>query len=553
MDSTNSPEGTTTGLAQNSVLVVILLLSLALNLVGITWGLPNEDIFVSYEADELVFLNALRNMDPARLDLNPDNLRIGSGVPYMLAVGIVLAAALGQVTITGSSEYYLANIEQWARMYLIGRLISVVAVTLSAWVMYLILRELLRERPGWVPLAGAFLTATMPGMVQYAHFLSYSAPVVLWVGLSFYLLLRLMQNGRTRFYVLSGLVIGSGIAVRYTAALLVPFLLLAHVFRFGHWRGAFRRGGLRQLLGGYLCIPAAFVAFMPYALLDWRSFISQMVWGLRYATPLHIAWSTRLTNLWTGFLPAGLGWGLYLLSIMSLLWLGITQRHHRDRLLILLWLLPSLLVANLAAVPTVGRLLPILYVLVVPATLFLAATWCWAAAQSAMWPRWIAVGIGMVVGLITLGKGIQHDTFFLTDTVRADASDWIQANILAGETIGYVHGGPFWASPDLLNQDYYHPELTGELYRHVTAEDDWEELVSNPPPYIVTNQRQYRKTKPEHRAILAQYELATEFMPVVPLDRVTVLYGQHASEIRIFRWVGAQGSGQTIEEMCAGW
>ena len=165
----------------------------------------------------------------------------------------------------------------------------------------------------------------------------------------------------------------------------------------------------------------------------------------------------------------------------------------------------------------------------------------------------MVAGIGVVVGLVTLGKGIQHDAFFLTDTVRADASAWIRANVPPGETIGTIHTAPFWASPDILNQDYYHPELTGALYRHVTAEDNWAEMGSSPPPYIVTNQRDYRKTTPEHRAILAQYERVAEFMPVVSLDRVIVLYGQHVSEIRIFRWVGPQGSGQTVEEMCAGW
>ncbi|MFH2024285.1 MAG: hypothetical protein ABIK30_00470 [bacterium] len=77
-------------------------------------------------------------------------------------------------------------------------------------------------------------------------------------------------------------------------------------------------------------------------------------------------------------------------------------------------------------------------------------------------------------------------------------------------------------------------------------------MISNPPPYIVTNQRQYRKALPEYRTVLAQYELVAEFMPKVSLGWAA-LSGQYASEIRIFRWVGPQGSGQTIEEMCAGW
>ncbi|MFH2024286.1 MAG: hypothetical protein ABIK30_00475 [bacterium] len=124
--------------------------------------------------------------------------------------------------------------------------------------------------------------------------------------------------------------------------------------------------------------------------------------------------------------------------MIGLLWLGIAQYRYRDRdrLLILLWLLSALLVINLADTPKPGQILPILYILVVPTTLFLAAMWHWAAAKSVQWLSWVVIGIGVVVGLITLGKGIQHDVFFLTDTVRADASDWIRANIPAGETIG---------------------------------------------------------------------------------------------------------------------
>jgi hypothetical protein len=78
-------------------------------------------------------------------------------------------------------------------------------------------------------------------------------------------------------------------------------------------------------------------------------------------------------------------------------------------------------------------------------------------------------------------------------------------------------------------------------------------MAADPPPYIVTNQRQYRAAKPEHRSILAQYELVAEFMPIISLDRILVLRGQHVAEIRIFRWVGPQVSRQTIEEVVAGW
>jgi hypothetical protein len=209
---------------ERSILVAILLLSLILNLTGITWGLPNTDHFVSYEADELAFLTALRNMDPARLDLNPDNFRIGGGEPLLLAIGIAIAAVLGQVEISGSSEYYFTHIDQWARIYLVGRLLSVICATLSVGMIYLILRELLGKSKLAAPgaLLGAFLVAVMPGMVQCAHFLSYNAPGVFWTSLAFYFMLRAMRNGHTRFYVLGGLAIGTGVAVRHTVALAVP-------------------------------------------------------------------------------------------------------------------------------------------------------------------------------------------------------------------------------------------------------------------------------------------------------------------------------------------
>ena len=76
------------------------------------------------------------------------------------------------------------------------------------------------------------------------------------------------------------------------------------------------------------------------------------------------------------------------------------------------------------------------------------------------------------------------DVYFLQDTVRSEASAWIQAHIRRGATVGTIHE-PWYFTPDILGLDYFHPEATGGLYRYQVYRYNDDRLRDSPADWIV--------------------------------------------------------------------
>lgn len=94
----------------------------------------------------------------------------------------------------------------------------------------------------------------------------------------------------------------------------------------------------------------------------------------------------------------------------------------------------------------------------------------------------------MAIGAVALGTALVPaaavDVYFAHDTVRSDASAWIQTNVPAGAVVGTIWE-PWYFTPDIVGLDYTHPEATGGLYRYEVYEYDAERLRDAPAAWIV--------------------------------------------------------------------
>ena len=88
-------------------IILIILLGLLLRLPGINWGLPNEDHPNGYHPDEPGILYAISNMDPAKLDFNPNWFVYPTFYIYLVALSLGVSALIGVVSLSPELSFYL--------------------------------------------------------------------------------------------------------------------------------------------------------------------------------------------------------------------------------------------------------------------------------------------------------------------------------------------------------------------------------------------------------------------------------------------------------------
>ena len=518
-------------------IAIVVIVALALRLVGLGWGLPGPGRYLSWNPDESTFTTALAQMNPSALDFNPRQFGIPSFTPYALAAGLLAGRLLGLVEIQPDRTYYATHLEQWGRVFLTGRVISVAFALLSVVVMAVLLRRLYPDLGRGLPLLGAAFLAIAPGHVAWSHYLSQNPLVTFWVLVTFVFLVAVVEKPTILNSLLAGLFSGVAFSTNYNALPLLLLLPLAHLLAwwpFGRacgraggraggrasgppytpnawWpfgRAGGRAGGppyaqsawsgLRRLALSAIAAVVGFVAVTPYAVLDFPTFWHWITWVNRnLAGDVGLLESVR--RLFLDVLPATIGWGPYLLGLVGIGWTCLARRRRPAE-----WLAPAflalfaLMVARSGHRLSVGRLLPMAVLLLAPAAGVIGAVW-----DAGMWGRGdtetrrhgdaetrgrLARVVMMAAVVLALGTALiptlAVDVYFVRDTVRADASAWIVAHIPPGATVGTIYE-PWYFTPDILGLDYFHPEATGGLYHHQVYEYDADRLRETPADWLV--------------------------------------------------------------------
>ncbi|MBI4682245.1 MAG: glycosyltransferase family 39 protein [Nitrospirae bacterium] len=188
------------------------------------WGLPDEDHIFTYNLDELTFLMWLRNMDPAKLDFDP-NVYSKTHLPiYYTAAVLKVGEVLGLYKI-GSSEYYkqhpdeLADILLFQRIFF-GKIPAICIIIFS----FLIGRILIDEKYG-VILAG--VSGFLPMILAHNNYAVENILVTLLIIVTFYLSLKYYQTERLKYIILAGIFTGLSISTKQTGVL--GFIFIAGV------------------------------------------------------------------------------------------------------------------------------------------------------------------------------------------------------------------------------------------------------------------------------------------------------------------------------------
>ena len=356
-------------------LPAVLLLALVLRAWGLGWGLPSATHYFSYHPDETVVLGTATGMNVFAGRLLPHFYNYGSLHLYLVCSAETAAALAGAVDIVPKA--YAVWYPEWAKMYAIGRWLTVGMGVGTVWAVWAIGRRLWGERAG---LTGALTLAILPLHAQQSHFLTVDVPAAFWGTLSLLWAVRLGTGDPKpwRAALWAGVFAGLAAATKYNLALMIlPLLGACFMAPPAPNNGGARGGNLAPapnsapvpnpappLLGAGGAI-LAFLLACPGAVLEHAQFVHD----LRFeAVHVQNADDPTFRDTGNGFvyqivrnLDAGLGLPLLVLTLAAVGY-ALYRRQRGDGLLAL-FALPYYVLISLAAVRYARYTIPLLPVL----------------------------------------------------------------------------------------------------------------------------------------------------------------------------------------------
>ncbi|OGW18241.1 MAG: hypothetical protein A3G93_15210 [Nitrospinae bacterium RIFCSPLOWO2_12_FULL_45_22] len=461
------------------LIVAIIGLALWLRVVGVQWGLPNANHSNSYMPDENNWISIMSRMEPSKLNLNPHNLSIPTFHFYLVGAGMQIASFLNYVKIPSERGHFfsLNHPDEYAKLFLIGRLFSVGMGVMTIWFMYLIGRDLYSRRVGIV--ASLFLTV-IPSHIIHSHFFHVNVPVTFWILLSFYFTTRILRSRKIIWYLLTGITAGLGMSTKYTAFLLFIPLTVAHLLR---ENGKYKAKDIiislfsKRLCAGYLTILLLFVMGSPYIFLSWPDFVS----GVSLLSHLGFESSSQVIDWIKPITVIRYAAGLPLSIVSAMGLVLLIMRRDKSDILILTWVIPFYLVSvRIVYYVTDSRLVPLLPFLCLSAAVFLIQSIKFRLQRQYLnYLRIAAVAILLVYNLLF---SLSINSRFYGQDVQDNASDWILENIPAGTNIGY-ETRPYWWAPYI----HYSPTDRSLLQKYPLIICEWDKniLKKEKPPYFV--------------------------------------------------------------------
>ncbi len=316
-------------------------------------------------------------------------------------------------------------------VWVVARAVTAVLGTLAVWLLYLTGSRLLDRRVGLLA-AGLMAVAFLP--VFYSHLALNDVPTLAPLCLALWGVAGVLRHGRTRDYAIAGAGLGLAAATKYTGGIVLLPLLAAVAAQ------AVAPGGRTVALRG-LALAAgvslvAFVAANPYAVLDFETWFSDVVyqretsseaagklgttqdsgflyylwslgWGLGWI-PLALA-AAGAVAIW--FDERRLGLVLVLAPVVYVVFMGSQERYFGR------WLLPAFPMVCLLAAYAALRLVDAL-----------------ALGRAHLRPTLLALAVVAVCGQ-GLAYSLHSGTVLSREDTRNMAREWMVANVPVGTRI----------------------------------------------------------------------------------------------------------------------
>lgn len=341
--------------------------ALFLRLIGIGWGLPDDLHNFSYHPDETVNVLVAQQIEPAKLDFDPDFYNYGTVYLTVLSLGSSLVGSLaGTGTEDPAAVYGFLG-----KSILMGRLASSLAGAGSALVVFFLLRRWVRIRFAF---AGALLLAVAPAHVVHSRFATVDVLAAFFVVLCLHFSLKLLRAPseperddlwNRKQILLAALFAGLAAGTKYNAGLVVLAILAAI------WLAKPKRPA--QLAGAAILVTAmAFVLSTPGIFTNSEAFWRDFSYELSHSREGHgLVFAGRGSGFLYHLLNLSVGFGL-IASLLGAIGLFAPRPEYRRVAWVgLAFAVPYYLVIGGANVMFLRYTFPLLAVLAVGAGLLL--------------------------------------------------------------------------------------------------------------------------------------------------------------------------------------
>ncbi|MDE3090640.1 MAG: glycosyltransferase family 39 protein [Chloroflexota bacterium] len=500
------------------VLIAILAMGLALRLWGIGFGLPFMfDVDESRPVNSALQILNTGNLDPGFF-IWPSFLMYLNAAVYF--VYFLFNSARGSFVPFGDLPY--VDIEgigigmaPSGDLMLLGRGLTAIFGVLSIVVVFLIANRIREGK--WAGWFAALLLAIESINVRQSHFIRPDVIATFFALVAFYFALRILDEPRLKYYILAGIAAGLAAGTKYNLAIIVVSIATVHLIKYG----------VRSPLRGEIWIAAAasmltFFCSTPYAVLNWRQFISSGIVqdvnaylpGDALSVNASIVWYSNL--LWSS------------LGIAVLLAIGgavhILVRRDKKGIAILTFLAVYLVFINSFIAHVDGNMLPAIPFLCVLAGLFIETSYNFLQRQSITRRKWVGALVAVFLVLLVLpplSVTATNDYRISLQDGRYTANEWISQNLASGSRVALESWSPY------VDRHKFALASFGLMVDHTP---DW--YVSNGFEYLVFSQGSYGRsqTNPERYAALApRYDaFFSRFTQVARFD-------DNDFEIRIFK------------------
>lgn len=290
------------------VLILILLFAFLLRTGSVNYGLPFVEDFTAdgehYVLDG-VQVAGTRNWNPGWFG-HP-----GSTVIYSLAIVFGVSNRIDRFL--GTSDAFIVDQFQQdpSSFYFIGRLFATFCAVLAIAVVYQFGRQV---KDCEIGLIAAALLAVSPLHIFISRLARTDAPVIFLANLSLLGSLLLLKKPLWKYYLLAGASAGLAMSTKYYGVVAVVALPTAHFLRSymdskKHVNSESRTSWIKLMIG-LACLPIAFMLTSPFAVIEWRTTLDDLLKEGR-STHLGADGLSPLENFWwyiSQVLPAGLGW-----------------------------------------------------------------------------------------------------------------------------------------------------------------------------------------------------------------------------------------------------